>query len=272
MASELKKLEKADAAEIAKSESEIADLVKSQEFEQARAAVDLAGLADPTPISDGISMSMSIAAGDWLDAGLSAISMIPYLGDAIGKTAKGAKLARKLAKIRKRLAALTKKVEALKRASRKSAVARAIKKRADDAARRLNCKTCTKPSSRFGTRLPRRGTWKGEKGNSRWTSGDGVSIDYKNGYPDFSTSRPRSLEGEVKIKMTGDDNADFKAARDAMRKKLGDDKWPGGNRKAPEGFTWHHSEDGTTMELVSTAVHDKVPHTGGASLVNDPVY
>ncbi len=283
MASELQQLSKADAAAISSAESEIASLVKSKEFENARAAADLAGLFDPTPISDGVSMAMSIAAGDWLDAGLSGLSMVPYLGDAVAKTAKGARLAKKLATIGKRLAAATKKVEALKSTARKiehsrAAAARAIKKRADDAAAKMACKTCPKPSNRFGSHLPATGRWKGEKGNSRWTSQDGsVSVDYKNGYPDFSTSQPKSLKGSVEIPMTGKDSSDFAAAREAMRKKLGDPKWPGpGNGYKPEGYTWHHKEDGVTMELVSTKVHNKAEsgaaHTGGASIVEDPAY
>ncbi len=282
MASELQRLSKADAEAISGAESEIASIVKSKEFEEARAAADLAGLVDPTPISDGVSMAMSIAAGEWLDAGLSGLSMIPYLGDAVAKTAKGARLAKKLATIGKRLAGATKKVEALKSTARKiensrAAAARAIKKRADEAAAKMACKTCPKPSNRFGSHLPTTGKWKGEKGNSRWTSEDGsVSVDYKNGYPDFSTSQPKSVMDSVEIPMKGNDS-DFAAARDAMRKKLGDPKWPGkGGGTKPEGYTWHHKEDGVTMELVSTKVHNKAEsgaaHTGGASIVEDPAY
>ena len=44
--------------------------------------LDVAGLFDPTPISDGANGIISLFRGDWLGAGISAISMIPYLGDA----------------------------------------------------------------------------------------------------------------------------------------------------------------------------------------------
>ena len=31
----------------------------------------------------------------------------------------------------------------------------------------------------------------------------------------------------------------------------------------PEGYTWHHVEDGVTMQLVPTDLHDSVRHAGG---------
>jgi hypothetical protein len=33
-------------------------------------------------------------------------------------------------------------------------------------------------------------------------------------------------------------------------------------------YTWHHHEDGKTLMLVERAVHSKVSHTGGASLIS----
>ena len=43
--------------------------------------LDIAGIFDPTPISDGISGVMSLFRGDWLGAGISVVGMIPYVGD-----------------------------------------------------------------------------------------------------------------------------------------------------------------------------------------------
>jgi len=43
--------------------------------------LDIAGLIDPTPISDGVNGVISLFRGDWLGAGISAVSMIPYIGD-----------------------------------------------------------------------------------------------------------------------------------------------------------------------------------------------
>ena len=52
--------------------------------------LDVAGIFDPTPISDGANTLISLGRGDWLGAGLSAISIIPYVGDAakLGKLGK----------------------------------------------------------------------------------------------------------------------------------------------------------------------------------------
>lgn len=44
--------------------------------------LDVAGLFDPTPVSDGANGVISLLRGDFLGAGISAVSMIPYIGDA----------------------------------------------------------------------------------------------------------------------------------------------------------------------------------------------
>ncbi|MDO5088132.1 MAG: hypothetical protein Q4D74_11090, partial [Comamonadaceae bacterium] len=44
--------------------------------------LDIVGIFDPTPISDGSNALISLFRGDFLGAGLSAVSMIPYVGDA----------------------------------------------------------------------------------------------------------------------------------------------------------------------------------------------
>ena len=38
-----------------------------------------------------------------------------------------------------------------------------------------------------------------------------------------------------------------------------------GYKETPDGYTWHHHEDGKTMELVPKDLHDAIKHTGGAS-------
>jgi len=32
-------------------------------------------------------------------------------------------------------------------------------------------------------------------------------------------------------------------------------------------LTWHHNEDGITMELVPTDIHDAARHTGGVAII-----
>ena len=273
-----------------RAEDELAGLTGSKEWQAAKLTADITGIGDPTPASDGISLSMSVAEGDWLGAFLSGVSFIPYAGDAFAKPMKMARATKTIAKIESKAAALAKQVAHYKSqakpiARRKVAAAKERARRAKEAATRyvddLKCGHCKKSGNTFGTQTPATGRWGpnggGAKGNSRWTSDDGsVSLDYKEGYPDFSTSKPPSLHtdggGKVEIAMEGN-SKDFTAARNAMREKIDDPKWPGvKGKKAPNGYTWHHKEDGTTMELVRTDVHDKAvsgaAHTGGASIVS----
>jgi hypothetical protein len=49
--------------------------------------LDLAGILDPTGIADGTSGAISAYRGQWMDAGISAASLLPYVGD-LTKTAK----------------------------------------------------------------------------------------------------------------------------------------------------------------------------------------
>jgi len=50
-------------------------------------ALDMAGIVDPTGTADGISALISLGRGRWLDAAISGISLVPYIGD-LAKTAK----------------------------------------------------------------------------------------------------------------------------------------------------------------------------------------
>lgn len=58
-------------------------------------ALDLVGIADPSPVSDGLSGLISLRRGDWLGAGISGLSMIPYIGD-LAKAGKIPKYARSI--------------------------------------------------------------------------------------------------------------------------------------------------------------------------------
>lgn len=52
--------------------------------------LSIAGIIDPTPISDGADGLVSLGRGDWLGASISVVSMIPYVGDLskVGKLGK----------------------------------------------------------------------------------------------------------------------------------------------------------------------------------------
>jgi RHS repeat-associated protein len=70
------------------------------------------------------------------------------------------------------------------------------------------------------------------------------------GYPVFSGKK-------VKIELTGNRGADFKAANEAA-----------GLDKTPDDYTWHHHQDETTMQLVPADLHQRTGHTGGFSIRN----
>jgi len=81
---------------------------------------------------------------------------------------------------------------------------------------------------------------------------DGVRFK-NNGFPNFSPHATRS----VKVKgLIGDDYEDFKLANKAA-----------GFKRTPQDSTWHHHDDGETMELVPTDLHQGVRHTGGAAII-----
>lgn len=293
MGQEIVKAEARNKGEIASLEGKLKDLTSSKEWQIAQAGVDAAGIVDPTPISDGISAAMSLAKGDFISAGLSAVSMIPYLGDAVAKTAKGARAIKKLKELTEEISDVMKRLDALKKdpfRSKKDAAeaVRSARKKAEDA-----CAGC-KPHEKYGVHgLPQ------NKANQQWTKGtpgDGtltrktskgdLEVPYENGYPKYDKA---TLAGKPVVKESveiphmngsqGSDGADFKAAAAEMRKKPGNEHWPGTSKNdpaagntVPDGYTWHHKEDGVTMQLIPKAAHDGVSHTGGASIVTDPKF
>lgn len=99
-------------------------------FEMAQAAVDLAGIIDPTPISDGISASMSLYKGDLIGAGLSLVSMVPFVGDALAKSIKGPRTAARIAKLEAKILALTAKLNKAKEAAKAAAAGTKLGKKA----------------------------------------------------------------------------------------------------------------------------------------------
>jgi hypothetical protein len=72
------------------------------------------------------------------------------------------------------------------------------------------------------------------------------------GYPDFRAAGV--VEVEVRISFTGSRARDFAAANKAA-----------GLKETPKGMTWHHHQDGTTLQLVPTGIHARTGHTGGFS-------
>jgi hypothetical protein len=115
------------------------------------------------------------------------------------------------------------------------------------------------PGSRL-PRMPNTDKWIAEggtvtahpDGSITYTNSKGVSVTYsKEDYPDFSPY----AKAEVKVKgLTGNYKIDEEMANKAL-----------GLKQTPPGLTWHHHEDGRTMQLVPSEINNSFPHTGGAS-------
>ena len=100
MGAELQKVKNESSDRLNDANKQLEKLNNELKLDLAQAALDIAGIADPTPISDGLSGLMSLTRGDFIGAGLSLVSMVPYVGDALAKTSKGTRLAAKIAKLK----------------------------------------------------------------------------------------------------------------------------------------------------------------------------
>ncbi|MDC3984802.1 HNH endonuclease [Polyangium jinanense] len=84
----------------------------------------------------------------------------------------------------------------------------------------------------------------------------GVPFDAE-GYPDFKAAGV--VKREVKITQTGDRPHDYRLANEAAGEKV-----------TPKDHTWHHHQDGKTMQLVPTQIHADTGHTGGVATKGRP--
>ena len=71
------------------------------------------------------------------------------------------------------------------------------------------------------------------------------------GFPDFT----KFVVKQVDIKLTGNRAKDFLLANKQA-----------GFKETPKDYTWHHHENGKTMQLISRKIHDEVKHTGGQAV------
>ncbi len=271
-------------------------------LDYAQLSADIAGIFDPTPLSDGAGAVLSAARGDILGVGLSLLGMIPYVGD-LGKIGKIARIAPRTARVletflRKsdELASMGKAAlsQAFRisqiRAARKKATDRVKQAMLDARNKKPNCRDCEKLKGADGTKrkmdLPQKGgkwdTPDGKapaSGTGRFTfdtpkelpDGRRVShIDFANGEPDFSSyayGNKKYTLWEVTGKV-GTDEA-------ALRQQLGPSFKPPDTSNTADGYVLHHASDGDVM-YVPRVLHDKgmggVAHTGGNSILNTELY
>jgi hypothetical protein len=102
-----------DLVQIDRVEKDIKLAQKELAFELGQTAIDVAGIIDPTPISDSISAMMSLYKGDYVGAALSTVSIVPYIGDALGKPIKEAHNAQKIAQLERKIEGLVKQLKEL---------------------------------------------------------------------------------------------------------------------------------------------------------------
>ena len=128
--------------------------------------------------------------------------------------------------------------------------------------------------SQLAKRLPKtKGKWLGEAGESVWKSTkkavkkiapDGVP--FKNGFPDFS----KWSKGKMKFKNLDGTAKDFDKVYERVAKQKGlKNKTQAKKYLKDKGLTPHHHQDGKTIELIPTALHSNVPHSGGASILRN---
>lgn len=99
-------------------------------WELAASAADVAGIVDPTPTSDLIGAGLAVRKGDWLGAGMSLASTIPYLGDAVAKPAKAVRATKRINELRQTIAKLTQKFAELRKAEKQAEATEAAAKKA----------------------------------------------------------------------------------------------------------------------------------------------
>ena len=241
-------------------------------------AVD-AGLAAagalPPPfgtVADVGALGKSLWRGDWGGALMDAVGIIPIFGDGV----KAAKIADRLNDLRKSIDVTSTAVARAFNQTRATAtkywddIVQANRQKWRDALANCGGTQACKDAAALqkgpqyrNTPTSDKGTWNPPEGR-----GDGVftpanggpPITYKNGFPDYSSHSV----ADVDIPMTGNRTTDFDLADEAMLAK--DPNW-----QKPSGYTWHHHEDGVTMQLIPSNIHGTgsgamSPHMGGAAL------
>ena len=119
------------------------------------------------------------------------------------------------------------------------------------------------PSDKYLSRIEENG----DRVYTRKIDGQNVKITYTRNskgdfYPRFEgyTHPQYSTAIKAQFKMTGNQAQDiYNMNRQVF----------GGSNSKPNGYTWHHLEDGESMLLVNTKIHSKFHHQGGAQVIRN---
>ncbi|MED0952083.1 HNH endonuclease [Bacillus mobilis] len=108
-----------------------------------------------------------------------------------------------------------------------------------------------------------------DNGTWTYTNKSGVSVNYPNGYPDFTPYMHLNVKPvQIEVHSPKNNPKDFENANIAAKLTKDTDPPILDIRRPPEGYTWHHHEDGKTMMLVDEDIHREFRHIGGQSKVN----
>lgn len=271
-------------------------------LDRAELVADVAGIFDPSPVSDGAGLAIALMKKDGVGALLSLGSMVvPYAGDAI---AKPMKIARKAPKVAEALEAMFKagdRLAGLGEAGLKQAglgldQVSAARRKALDAvqqamlnarARFPNCEVCQGRYARQDLpqlQLPRKGGRWETPGGAQPADGTGSfvfdqpkrlpngevvgQVDFVRGAPDFDD---HVLGGKHQLwEVSGDAGDEADRLTRLLRQQD-----PAYQPPNPKDYTLHHFEDGS-VGYVPTVLHDRriggVAHTGGNSMMDNPLF
>ena len=278
--------------------SEAANMSK---LEYASVAADIAGIFDPTPISDGAGLLLSVAQLDGWGVLLSLGSMVPYVGDTLAKPLKIAKRAPRTARALEAFMRASDNLAqaggaALKRSGLSLKQVAAARKQALERVQKamLDCKNKMPGWERCQLKLggPRKlqmpesgkhGKWQ-TPGGAQPASGNGIfkfdepkqlpdgrtvkEIEFRNGAPNFD----KYVEGPKYDLWEVSGNAKTDGDRLAAMMREKNPNWQPPSKKH---FVLHHFEDGKVGYIPRT-IHDRAiggaGHTGGNSMINNELF
>lgn len=265
-----------DNTDYARLESEFTDITQQLSRLDADAVLDASqaligagGILDPSPTADLVNASISYARGDYFGAFFDGVSAVPYAGDLVGKPVRGLQMGLRQWRRGHRIASLVTRSSALTRRmidARRAAAThvKELRRQAQEAGGDLKRRLCARCNTKYGSRVPKKGRWEDpdNPGHGKYEvdNPDGTTSTYhfKEGYPDME--HPDMAQylhsghpNVVDIKMTGDRTLDEALANGAS-----------GRASTPDGYSWHHGDDGTSMYLMNTTDHQNlIPHDGG---------
>ena len=201
-------------------------------------------------IPDMVNTALYLATGDYTNAILSGMAIIPGPGDALTAGKLGIKHADDVAKI------AVNSVDEVAEVAAKGY--NGVKKSAEALPLSHFSKEVMKTKPAYSP-VPKKWYDKGgkitEAGEDLWTyvDWDANSVNYRDGFPDFKEA------GYVRQEVTLDGFSSSRAKDFRVADKLAG---------TPKSGTWHHHEDGVTMQDVDKTVHRIFKHIGGFSITN----